>query len=65
MCLLDPHASQVHRHELHMSHIYGDMKQRSVNRDSSAVRAMALTFIRIIMVCFSCELITHLPSPFS
>lgn len=27
MCLLNPRALQVHGHELHVSPIYGDMKQ--------------------------------------
>lgn len=54
MCLLHPSASQARRHELHMSPIYGDMKQPMVNRDSRLPQTMlmTLTFIRII-VCFS------------
>lgn len=66
MCLLDPRTSQVRGHELHMSPFYIDMKQPTVSRDSRPARTMlmTLTFIRII-VCFSCELITPLPPPFS
>lgn len=60
MCLLHPSASQAHGRELHMSPIYGDMKQTTVNRDSRPPQTtlMTLTFI-LIIVCFSCELITH------
>lgn len=42
MCLLNPRASQVHGHELHVRPIYGDMKQPTVNKDPRPARTTSM-----------------------